>query len=80
MIFSLPFGNCKDLPAMKERKIKPKQKANMLSLDCVGEILASLKSTEMLTFISPWTGNWKQVQYSIWTQCEEFKDGWTAFD
>lgn len=42
---------------MKERKIKPKQKANMLSLDCVGEILASLKSTEMLTFISPWTGN-----------------------
>lgn len=42
---------------MKERKIKPNQKANMLSLDCVGEILAPLKSTEMLTFISPWTGN-----------------------
>lgn len=55
MIFSFPFGNGKDFLAMKERQIKPKQKANMLSSDCVGEILAPLKSTEMLTFISPWT-------------------------
>lgn len=57
-----------------------KKIASMLSLDCVGEILAPLKSTEMLTFISPWTGDWKQVQCSTSTQWKQFKDGWTAFD
>lgn len=53
MLFSLPFGNCKDLFAGSEKK----KIASMLSLDCVGEILAPCKSTEMLIFISPWTGD-----------------------
>lgn len=56
MMFSLPFGNGKDLFA-ERKKTKIKKIASMLSFDCVDEILIPLKSTVMLTFISAWTGN-----------------------
>lgn len=61
MLFSLPFGNCKDQLAERKNKTNqnktpnnPTKNPSMLSLDCVGEILAPLKSTEILTYLSTW--------------------------